>query len=161
MLLTDGWWGGRVTKNTSITAGGRKTVKQNQSHMQLAGSRCARWGLHVHPQQTLSNLSLFFTSNLLHTRTSPSRPLLPSLRGQIMGPCCIHFSAPSPVRDLLAAQEPLSSHLPCVQAACRNTWFYLRRGQKALLFPKPPIVARVQLQLPAVKTRKQLKLAPS
>lgn len=55
MLLTDGWWGGS-TENTSITSAWcHKTVKQNQSHIELAGSWCAHTGTHMHPQQAQSN----------------------------------------------------------------------------------------------------------
>lgn len=55
MLLTDGWWGGS-TENTSITSARcHKTVKQNQSHIELAGSRCAHSGTHMHPQQAQWN----------------------------------------------------------------------------------------------------------
>lgn len=136
MLLTDGWWGGRVTENTSVTAGGSKTVKQNQSHVQLAGSRCARWGLHVHPQHFLSNLFFcffFLCCNLLHTRTSSSW-LLPHISG-------IHVALMS-VHQVQLSISLLHWNLYLLTClVCRNTWLYRRRGWKALLFSKPPIVA--------------------
>lgn len=149
MLLTDGWWGERVTENTSRTAGGRKTVKQNQSHIQLACSRCARWGLHVHPQQFF----FFLSYNLLHTHTSSCWPL-PHFSG-------VHIAL------ILVHQVQLGSSLWCTgtfifsPALCAGThdiiWGWDR---KPCCFQNPQLL-RVLLQLPAVKTRKQLKLAPS
>lgn len=50
------WWlMGRGAENTSMTlAWCHKTVKQNQSHVELAGFRCAHSSTQMHPQRTQS-----------------------------------------------------------------------------------------------------------